>query len=451
MFRIRLLKDWSNNGTEYTSGQLLDIDNEDAVKDLVEKGIASRVDAEPAKVQVKAATESAVASPEPTIDANSFRTIVAEEIAKFAGETKRPHVAVGKNRQEDDPNKGYKNPREFIEEVLTVTPGKRVPERLKLLSIEGKTVQSDEHSTFADPYGGYLVPVTFTPEMLRIEPEADPTAGKTRMLPMKTPEVQFPARTDKDHSSSVSGGLTVTRREEVSQMTAARMEMEKVTLRAHTLYGLDACTEEVLTDSPISFATLLADGFRDEFTSHMIGEKLNGTGVGEYMGVLKSPCTVSIAKETGQAATSLVYENLVKMRAQCWGYKNAIWLANHDVLPQLMFINQTAGVAGNPTAWQPSAREDHPDTIFGRPLYLTEYCQTLGTVGDILCCNFREYLEGMLQPLQSAESVHLRFDYHERVFKFWLRNAGVPWWRTYLTPQNSTAYLSPFISLAVRA
>ena len=73
------------------------------------------------------------------------------------------------------------------------------------------------------------------------------------------------------------------------------------------------------------------------------------------------------------------------------------------------------------------------------------YAATLGDQGDLILANFAEYLEGLYQPLQSAESMHVRFANHERAFKFWLRNAGAPWWRTALTPAKSTATLSPFV------
>jgi len=47
-----------------------------------------------------------------------------------------------------------------------------------------------------------------------------------------------------------------------------------------------------------------------------------------------------------------------------------------------------------------------------------------------------------------AESMNVRFVNHERAFKFWLRNAGAPWWRAALTPRESTTTLSPFVVLS---
>ena len=62
-----------------------------------------------------------------------------------------------------------------------------------------------------------------------------------------------------------------------------------MTLRASSLFGLAFATEEILTDSPISFAVLIENGFREQFAFHMLNEKLRGNGGNEYLGVLNSP------------------------------------------------------------------------------------------------------------------------------------------------------------------
>lgn len=355
------------------------------------------------------------------------------------------HIGRIHDNAQDDPNKGFKSPREFITCVIDAGRGVNVDERLRYL-----TVGSDEARGNSDPAGGFLVPEGFSPSMLQIMPESDPMGSLVTRLPMSNSTVKIPARVDTTHTSSVTGGLTVTRRPETVAGTASQMTLSQVVLEAHSLFGLSYVTEELLVDSPISFAALLEAGFSDQFTSHLINERLNGTGVGEFTGALNATCTVSQAKETGQAAATVLYENIIKMRSRCWGYGSAIWLANHDTMPQLMLLNQAVGTGGMPV-WQPSAREDHPDMLLGRPLIFTEYCQTLGTVGDIVLGNWSQFLEGIYQPLQSAESVHVRFVNHERTFKFWLRNAGAPWWKAALTPKNSSTTLSPFVTLATRS
>ena len=268
------------------------------------------------------------------------------------------------------------------------------------------------------------------------------------MIPMATPRVEIPARTDNNHSSSLAGGLIVYRRSEAQSVTATRMQVEQVALTANILSGLTYTTEELLSDSAISFVSLIEAGFRDEFAGKLLNEKIRGTGVGEMEGILNTPGLISVDAETGQDGDTIVYDNIVNMRARCWGYGNAVWLYNQDVLPQLMKL--TMGGLLNVPMWQTSAREGEPDMLLGRPAFPCEYCPTLGDAGDLLLCNWSQYLEGSYQPLQSGESVHVRFIYNERTFRFTMRNDGRCWWRAALTPAVSTTTLFPFVAIAAR-
>jgi len=94
---------------------------------------------------------------------------------------------------------------------------------------------------------------------------------------------------------------------------------------------------------------------------------------------------------------------------------------------------------------------DTPDTILDRPVVYDENMSTLGDLGDIVLVNWNEYLEGFLGGVEQASSIHVRFEYNETAFKFNVYNDGQPWWRSALTPKNSTDTLSPFVTLAERA
>jgi len=365
-------------------------------------------------------------------------------------------IEVGEPGYVPDPSHGFASPKDFIYEVMNsckaLARGNRTAAladpRMAHLFVPEETAGSDEQGAYADPYGGFLVPSAFSPNVMSLQAEADPTAGRTTNIPMTATTVKIPARVDKVHSSSVSGGLRVYRRAETDTSAVSRIVFEQVVMSVSSLFGAAYATEEILQDSPISFAAIIAAGFKDEFNSVILNEKLNGVGAGELEGINNTGALISVTIETGQAADTIVYENIIKMRARCYGYNKAIWLANHDCIPQLMLMNQSVGAAGIPI-WQPSAREDHPDTILGRPAFFTEYTNTVGDAGDIVLGDWSQYLEGTYQSLQNAESIHVRFLNHERAFKFWMRNTGRSWWRTALTPKNG-ATLSPFVRLAVR-
>lgn len=314
---------------------------------------------------------------------------------------------------------------------------------------------SDEQGEYDERYGGFTVPKGRLNTLLSVGFEGDPTAGMTQSVPMSVPSIEIPALTDRDHTTSVVGGFTVARRAETAAAAASRVSGEMVNLKASSLFGLAYATEELLTDSPISFAALIDARFRVQFGAHMLNEKIRGLGGNEYLGILKALAasslgpTISIAKETGQVADTIVSQNVIKMRARCWGYGSAIWLANQDAYPQLATMSITVGTGGQ-LVYQQSVVSDRPDMLLGRPIYYTEYASTIGDQGDLILANLSQFLEGVYQPIQGAESMHVRFVNHERAFKFWTRNAGAPWWRGALTPAKSTATLSPFVVLDAR-
>lgn len=348
----------------------------------------------------------------------------------------------------DDPMRGYKTPRALHLDVIRASTGSPEDPRLRSLRApKHSTAGSDEQSGQSNPYGAWLVPTGMAPGLLKLDPPDDPVRG-TRPVPMSTPTLKFNARTDKNHSTSVSAGLRVYRRVETQSIGASRMETEQVTLEAHSLMGAAFATEEILRDSPESFAALLADGFRDEFGSKRVQEFLNGTGVGMPMGIRKSPALLTIDAEQGQAADSVVYLNVLKMYSRCWGKGRSTWIANHGLLPSLAQMNLSIGTGGVPV-WMPSAREGEPATLFGRPVIFTEYASAPGDLGDLMLVNWFEVLEGSYEPIQGASSIHVRFVEHEQCFKYWLRNGGVPWWRSVLTPKNGPT-MSPYVILGAR-
>lgn len=356
--------------------------------------------------------------------------------------------------QEERPNAGFKTGREFLMAVIDDGLGKRRDPRLHPLWQRGDGMQAaagtDEQSEGAAGYGGFAVPTEFLPTMLQVQPEPDPVSSRVTMLPMGSNTLEILARTDKNHTSSVSGGITVTRRAETNSASDSRMEMERVTLNARKLTGLVYVTDELIQDSAISIPALIQQAMADEFTSKLLRERLTGTGVGEFTGVIGHVATVNQAAETGQAATTIVAENVIKMRSRCWGYGDAIWLANHDTIPQLFQLQIAVGTGGVPL-YMPSVREDMPDVLLGRPIFFSEYTKTLGTSGDLVLGNWSQYVEGVRQTMDAAVSAHVRFVNSEQTFRFTMRNDAKPWWRSTLTPNQSTTTLSPFVTLATRS
>jgi HK97 family phage major capsid protein len=358
-------------------------------------------------------------------------------------------IYFGPNHADDDPNRGYPTARDYYADVMTAGRTQRVSERLAPLRVQA-AAGSDEQSGNEGQFGAFLVPIGFSPNLLTL-PGADPTDALVMPVPMTHPQVGIPSRIDKDHTTSVSGGLIVTRKRETVFGTASRMGLEMCVLNANTLFGLDYFSREITEDSPLAMIATFEANFRDEMTAKQLLERLFGTGSGEPLGVMKSPCLISIAKEVGQVAGTVVTENIDKMAKQTWRYSSrATWLAHEDLLPGLMGLTRSVGVGGsivNYLTWDDSGQA----RLLGRPIYFTEFNALPGTTGDLISGVWDQYLAGLLQPLQGLESVHLRFDTNDSAFKFTLRGDGCPWWKAPLQPRAGAALKSPFVTLATRA
>ena len=387
-----------------------------------------------------------------TLEAEANLLAEQQELERAAGakafrEAPDPKISIHDNI-DDDPAGGFKSHTEFLTSVMRVEVDKVVDPRLeRFRAVQG----DDEQSTTQSPYGGFLVPHAVAPGLLTVPPEADPLDSMTRSVPMEAERVSLNARVDKDHSSSVSGGLVVTRRPELVDGSTSRMKFEQIVLDANELFGVAFASEKLMRSSPASFAAILQSGFGDEFASHKFFERLWGSGTGEPLGVLSpgAGATITVAKEGGQAADTVVKENIDKMASRCWRYASAVWLANYDALPQLLSLHQDVGTGGNVVSYFQNITGSM--MLLGRPIYLTEYCSKVGDKGDIVLGKWSEYLDGMRGGVNEATSIHVRFLSNQTAFKFWMENDGKPWWTSALTQKKGGASLSPFVTLAARA
>lgn len=356
-------------------------------------------------------------------------------------------VQFGANRADVDPKRGFASHTEQLVAIMETGRTGRVDPRLVPLAVAG----SDEAGGHTDPHGGFLLAPAFSPAILSVPAEVDPTAGRVTQIPMTNSRVVFNARVDKNHATSVSGGLTVSRTPETKAATATRTEFEQVELVAHDLVGAAFATNRILRESPTSFLALMQAGFGDEFAAKKLDERLNGTGAGEFAGVINDAATIVVTKETGQSADTIVFDNVNKMLARCWRYGSAVWLCNHDTLPQVSTLYMPIGTGGERISIYQPGSEDAPfGTLLGRPIFPTEFCRKLGDKGDLVLGNWSQYLEGTYGQMEEAQSIHVRFLEREQAFLFVESNDAKPWWRSALTPRYSAVTLSPFVVLEAR-
>ena len=254
------------------------------------------------------------------------------------------------------------------------------------------------------------------------------------------------------------GGVRIYRAGEADTVTASKPKFGRFEIRLEDLMGIAYATERSLRDAGV-LAQVIAKSFASEFAYTIDDEILNGDGNARCLGILNSPATVSVAKEASQVAATIVAENILKMHSRMPAKmrNGAVWIHNQDCEPQFPQMNikvkNVAGsenVGGLPIFSPPNVLSPVP-SLYGKPLVAAEQAKTLGTVGDLYFANLSEYLLVKKGGLEMAESVHVRFLYNEKTFRFIFPINGAPTWKSALTPANGSNPLSPFVSLATRA
>ena len=300
--------------------------------------------------------------------------------------------------------------------------------------------------------GGFLIPEYLRSELLRVALEKAMIRPLARVIPMETLTVPFPMIDSTSNASNIYGGVTAFWTEEAGSLTDSSPTFGRVKLEAKKLTAYSEIPNELFQDSIISLEMFIGEIFPEAIAWFEDIAFITGTGVGEPLGFQNGAAVVSVAKETGQAANTIVWENLVKMYARMLpsSQANAVWLCNIDTFPELATMSLSVGTGGS-AIWLQNGVGGPPMSILGRPVMFTEKVPTLGTVGDINLVDMSYYLIGDRQAMQMDTSPHYRFQTDLTATRFIERLDGRPWIQSAVTPNQGTNTLSPFVSLATRS
>ncbi len=301
--------------------------------------------------------------------------------------------------------------------------------------------------------GGFLVPPEFRTEIMQKVQGENQLLSLTDQYQSSRNNMVFP--TDETTPWQTSGGLQAYWEGELDQISKSKPKIGVNSIRLHKLAALVPISDETLEDAP------MMDTYLRNKTPEKINFKINlaivqGTGAGQPLGLLNSNALVTVAKESGQTAATIVPANIAKMYARMYSgaLPTSVWLINQDILPQLltMVIEGSAGGV-HPVYLPPNGLAQAPfGTIMGRPVIPTEACETLGTKGDIIFADLRQYMTAIKSGgIRVDTSMHIYFDYDAMAFRFIIRVAGQPWWSSTIARRSGSNTLSPYVTLATRA
>lgn len=337
-----------------------------------------------------------------------------------------------------------------IGEFLQTVSSKADPTNPKLAEL--RTIQASMGSTVpAD--GGFLIPEQFRSEILMNSLESSIVRPRATVVPMSSLTLSLPTVDETSHASSVMGGIVAHWTEESAQLTATEPQFGRTQLQSKKLTAFSNVPNELMRDAP-GLDAFIRTAFPSAVSFFEDIAFLGGTGVGEPLGVLNGTGVVTVAKEAGQAADTVVYENFARMYSRMLpgSLSRAVWVASNDTFFELATMALNVGLGGVPAwiGWGDGIAGSPPMTVFGRPLIFTEKVPKLGDAGDVSFIDFAYYLLGDRQQLAIESSEHFRFQHDETSFRIIERCDGQPWLNSALTPYNGGATLSPYVKLEAR-
>lgn len=303
--------------------------------------------------------------------------------------------------------------------------------------------------------GGFLIQHDLITEIMTRTYDSGQIASRVKRMEVgpNSNGIKLPATGETSRATgSRWGGVQTYWGSEGNAPTAKKPSLRYTEINLGRLTGLMYATDELLADAQAmeSYSQL---AFQAEIEFAVEDAILNGDGTGKPKGITVSNALVSVSKETGQAAATIVKENIDNMWARMWAPSraNAVWLVNQNVEPQLASLGQVIGVGGLPVYLPPGGLSVAPySTLKGRPVIPVEYCATLGTVGDIMLVDLSQYILIEKGGVQTASSMHVNFTTAEMAYRFIYRVGGQTWWSAALTPKAGST-LSPFVVLATRS
>ncbi len=297
--------------------------------------------------------------------------------------------------------------------------------------------------------GGFLIPEEFARTIMDETLEASIVLPRARIWPMRSASLKVPGIDGGTRTSSVYGGIVASWLAEAGTASVTNPKFKSIELVAKKLAAFVSATDEWTQDTTGAYGSNPLEMLLPSALGFFLDDAFfNGSGAGRPLGILGAPCTITVAKETGQAADTIVYANLVKMFARHTDPSRAVWVCTQTAIPELMHVEIPIGTAGQ---LAPALNQSGSGfTLLTRPVLFTEKLPVLGDVGDLVLADFSQYYVGLRKEISLDRSNAVGWLTDELHFRGIMRVDGQPAIAAPIQPKNGDT-LSPFVKLGARA
>ena len=276
--------------------------------------------------------------------------------------------------------------------------------------------------------GGFAVPPGFVGEVVRKILQSNSLLLATDARTTQSNSLSIPK--DETTPWQTSGGIQAYWDGEDVQESQSKPQLTSATLKTNKLTALVPITDELADDSN-ALVEHVSSKAPDRIAFAVESAIIAGIGGTRPKGILTSAGTIVVSEESGQTAGTIVAQNVVKLwnRVLPGARRNGTWMCHPDAdlqLQQLVFSGSAGNVTASAPLYQAPTAIFPNGSILGRPIFFSETCSAVGTVGDIIFGDLSAYLT-VTKMLRSDVSIHLWFDYDMTAYRFILRIGGQPW------------------------
>jgi HK97 family phage major capsid protein len=306
--------------------------------------------------------------------------------------------------------------------------------------------------------GGFVVPPSFSRNIWTgLEQDPEDLVSMTDQYTIDGESLTLPANGETSRANgSRFGGVQGYWLNEADQVTKSKPKVRGMRIEPQELGVLVYATDKSLRNSAFALGQYLDRAARSEISFKSGDALYRGTGAGQPLGLMNSGSTITVNKESSQANGTILQENVSKMwsRLHPRARATSVWMINSDCEPALDTLSTVVkNVAGteNVGGYANKVFDSERRTLKGRPILVSEFCESLGTKGDIALVNWGWYATGLRSAgVRADASIHLRFDFNETAFRFMYELDGQPWLADPLTPFKGSNTQSWAIVLQAR-
>jgi len=336
---------------------------------------------------------------------------------------------------------GFSSLGEFLVAIRRHTDGKQASGKLTTWV---QKVQSES----TDSAGGFLVPEQFATEIYGAVMEASIVRSRAIGHKMLSDTLNIPVLVDSDRSSSIFGGITTSWLEEAGDKTTGETDpvLGNLKLTAKELVASTYVGNNLEDDYEGGARKPFEDFIKIAFGRAIAFEEddafIWGNGVGQPLGIMNSSGIITPAR-AGIGKVDITDIGTLASRLLPGSWASAVWMISQSVL--LEYVNMTASAANSQSVVNLNTM-----TILGRPIIVTEKCQTAATLGDIILADWKNgYVVGdrQLEIAGSRDVPSGGFLDNKTFWRIVMRVDGQPVLNAAITPRRGGSTLSHFVAL----